>query len=161
MPQQAVWRGLLEGFSQLLSFFIEVSQNFILLFLHNKAAKNLKTISAYAVRTDLNFKTFKKIIHLVTQSLQIYVRKPSVERVGWGRSNTSHSSPSYFPADISGYFSKDDVTVILHLAFFPPGLWDNQAREDAARWRLLIFLFVFPPSGLQAILKLEWCFPEK
>jgi hypothetical protein len=69
MPQQAVWRGLLEGFFHLVSVFIEASQNFIFNFLHNKAAKKLKTIGAYKESTDLIFKTFKKIIHLVTQSL--------------------------------------------------------------------------------------------
>jgi hypothetical protein len=35
MPQQAIWRGLLEGFSQL-----EASQNFIFYFRHHKAAQN-------------------------------------------------------------------------------------------------------------------------
>ncbi len=42
MPQQAVWRGLLEGFLQLVSVFIEASQNLIFYFLHNKAAKKFK-----------------------------------------------------------------------------------------------------------------------
>jgi hypothetical protein len=42
MPQQAVWRGLLEGFLQLVSVFIEASQNFIFYFLYNKAAKKFK-----------------------------------------------------------------------------------------------------------------------
>ncbi len=44
MPQQAVWRWLLEEFSQLVpvSVFIEASQNFIFGFLRNKAAKNFK-----------------------------------------------------------------------------------------------------------------------
>jgi hypothetical protein len=41
----------------------------IFYFLHNKAAKKLKTIGAYTESTDLIFKTFKKIIHLVTQSI--------------------------------------------------------------------------------------------
>ncbi len=40
MPQQAIWRGLLEGFSQFVSVFIEAIQNFIFYFLHNKAAKH-------------------------------------------------------------------------------------------------------------------------
>jgi hypothetical protein len=61
MPQQAFWRGLLEGFFQLVSVFIDASQNFIFYFLHNKAAKNLKTIGTYTESTDLIFKTFKKI----------------------------------------------------------------------------------------------------
>jgi hypothetical protein len=38
MPQQAVWRGLLEGFSQLVRVFIEACQNLIFKYLHNKAA---------------------------------------------------------------------------------------------------------------------------
>jgi hypothetical protein len=38
-------------------------------FFHNKAVKYLKAIGAYTESTDLIFKTFKKIIHLVTQSL--------------------------------------------------------------------------------------------
>jgi hypothetical protein len=41
MPQQAVRRGLLEGFLQLVSVFKEASQNLIFYFLHNKAAKKL------------------------------------------------------------------------------------------------------------------------
>ncbi len=60
MPQQAVWRGLLEGFLKLVSVFIEASQDFIFYLLHNKAAKNLKTIGAYTESTDLIFKSFKK-----------------------------------------------------------------------------------------------------
>ncbi len=42
MPQQAIWRGLLAGFSQLVSVFIEESQNFVFYFLHNKVAKKFK-----------------------------------------------------------------------------------------------------------------------
>jgi hypothetical protein len=38
MPQQAIWRGLLEEFSQLVAVFVEASQNFIIYFLYNKAA---------------------------------------------------------------------------------------------------------------------------
>jgi hypothetical protein len=34
--------GLLEGFSQLVSVFIEASKNFIFYFLHNNPAKNLQ-----------------------------------------------------------------------------------------------------------------------
>jgi hypothetical protein len=41
---------------------------YVLIF-HNQAAKNLKTIGAYKESTDLIFKTFKQIIHLVTQSI--------------------------------------------------------------------------------------------
>jgi hypothetical protein len=40
MPQQAILRELLEGFSQLVRVFIEASQNCIFYFIHNKAAKN-------------------------------------------------------------------------------------------------------------------------
>jgi hypothetical protein len=54
---------------KLVSVFKEASQDFIFHFLHNKAAKNLKTICAYAESTDLICKTFKKIIHLVTLSI--------------------------------------------------------------------------------------------
>ncbi len=32
MPQQAIWRELLEGFLQLVSVVIEASQNFIIIF---------------------------------------------------------------------------------------------------------------------------------
>jgi hypothetical protein len=68
--QQAIWKGILEGFLQLVSVFIEASQNFIFYFLHNKAAKNLKTIiGAHTESTDFIFKTLQKTIHLVTQSL--------------------------------------------------------------------------------------------
>ncbi len=42
MLQQAIWRGLLEAFLQLVSVFIEASQNFIFYFLHNKAAIKFK-----------------------------------------------------------------------------------------------------------------------
>jgi len=47
--QQALCRGyyLLERFSQLISAFIEASQNIIFYFLDNKAEKNIKTIGAY------------------------------------------------------------------------------------------------------------------
>jgi hypothetical protein len=61
---------LLKGFSQKISVFIEASQNFIFYFLHNKEAKNLKTIGAYIESTDLISKNVKKIIHYVTQSLK-------------------------------------------------------------------------------------------
>jgi hypothetical protein len=67
MPQQAVWRGLLEGFLQSVSVFIEAGHNFIFLFSPKQGSK--KFICAYTENTDLIFKTFKKIIHLVTQFL--------------------------------------------------------------------------------------------
>ncbi len=63
-PQQAVWRGLLEGFLQLEGVFIEASQNFIFYFLHNKAAKKIQNYRRYAVSNDLIFKTFKKLFIL-------------------------------------------------------------------------------------------------
>jgi hypothetical protein len=49
--------------------FKEATQDFIFHFLRNKAAKKLKTIGVYTESTDFIFKTFKKIIHLVTLSL--------------------------------------------------------------------------------------------
>jgi hypothetical protein len=39
-PEQAGGSGLLEGFSQLVSDFIETSRNFLLDFLHKKTDKN-------------------------------------------------------------------------------------------------------------------------
>jgi hypothetical protein len=63
--EESYWK----DFLQLLSVFIEASQNFIFYFLHNKAAKKLKTIAAHTESTYLIFKTFKIIIHLGTQSL--------------------------------------------------------------------------------------------
>ncbi len=63
MPQQAVWRELLEEFSQLVS---EASQNFIFYFLHNKEAKKLQTNDAYTESTDLIL--IEKNICLVTLS---------------------------------------------------------------------------------------------
>ncbi len=39
-PQQALWRGLLEGISQLISDCIEASRNVILDFLHKKTIEN-------------------------------------------------------------------------------------------------------------------------
>ena len=41
--------------------FKEATQDFIFHFLHNKAAKKLKTIGAYTESTDFIFKTFKKL----------------------------------------------------------------------------------------------------
>jgi hypothetical protein len=55
MPQQAFSRGLLEGLSQLECVFMEASQNFIFYFLHNTAAKNLKTIGAHTESNDFMF----------------------------------------------------------------------------------------------------------
>jgi hypothetical protein len=39
-PEQALWRGLLEGISQIVSDFIEASRNFYLDFLYKKTTKN-------------------------------------------------------------------------------------------------------------------------
>jgi hypothetical protein len=41
MPQQAILRESMEGFSQFVSVFIEASQNCIFYFLYKKAAKNV------------------------------------------------------------------------------------------------------------------------
>ncbi len=50
--------------------FIKASKNFKSSFLNNKYAKKFKTIGDYIENTDLIFKVFKKIIHLVTLSLK-------------------------------------------------------------------------------------------
>jgi hypothetical protein len=79
MPQQAFWRGLLEGFSQSVSVFTEASQNHIFSFSITRQQKNLKTISRWSahiqrVGTDLICKIFQKIFisrHKVTQSLYL------------------------------------------------------------------------------------------
>ncbi len=42
LPQQALWRELLEGFLKLVSDFKEASQDFIFHFLHNKQVKKFK-----------------------------------------------------------------------------------------------------------------------
>jgi hypothetical protein len=42
-PEQAGGSGLLEGFSQLVSDFMETSRNFILDFLHKKTDKNCES----------------------------------------------------------------------------------------------------------------------
>jgi hypothetical protein len=47
-PKQALWRGLLEGFLQLVNAFIEAERNFILDLLQKKTAKNSETISAHS-----------------------------------------------------------------------------------------------------------------
>ncbi len=39
-PEQALWRGLLVGISQIVSDFIEASRNFDSVFLHKKTTKN-------------------------------------------------------------------------------------------------------------------------
>ncbi len=41
-PEQALWRGLLEGISQLVIDFLEASRNFILEFLHKKTTKKFE-----------------------------------------------------------------------------------------------------------------------
>ncbi len=53
---------------ELVRIFKEASRNFKSTFQDIEDAKNLKTISAYteSTGTDLIFKAFKKIIHLVT-----------------------------------------------------------------------------------------------
>jgi hypothetical protein len=53
-----------------LEGFLRSKPKLHLYFLHNKAAKKFKTIGAYTQSTDLIFKTFKKIIHLMTQTLK-------------------------------------------------------------------------------------------
>jgi hypothetical protein len=47
-PEHTPWRGLLEGFSELVSDNKETSTNFILGFLHKRHPKIVKTISANA-----------------------------------------------------------------------------------------------------------------
>jgi hypothetical protein len=54
---------------KLVSVFIKESQNFNFYFLHKKAAKNCKTRGVCIESTDMIFKNLKKIMHLVTQSL--------------------------------------------------------------------------------------------
>ncbi len=44
---------VLEGFSQLVSVFIEASQNFIFYFLHNKAAKKMLYLSAHIQKVTI------------------------------------------------------------------------------------------------------------
>ncbi len=61
-PEQAGGSGLLEGFSQLVSDFIETSRNFILDFLHKKTDKNCEShMSALSRRTVLIFRILKNI----------------------------------------------------------------------------------------------------
>ncbi len=52
-----------------VSVFIEASQNLTSNFSITRQQKNLKTIGACTESTDLIFKTFIKVIHLVIQSL--------------------------------------------------------------------------------------------
>jgi hypothetical protein len=54
---------------ELVRIFKEESRNFKSTFRDIEDAKNLKTVGAYTESTDLIFKAFKKIIHLVTLSL--------------------------------------------------------------------------------------------
>ncbi len=56
-----------------MSVFIEASKNLNFRFLHNKAPKKFKNHRRIycSWSTDLTFKTFKQIIHLVEQSLEI------------------------------------------------------------------------------------------
>ncbi len=61
MLQQALWRGLLKGFSQLLSVFIEASQNFVFNFLHNKAVNKFTNYQRIYKKNSFDFKTFKKL----------------------------------------------------------------------------------------------------
>ncbi len=63
LPQQAIFRGLLEGFLQLVSVFIEASQNFIFYILHNKAAKKFL----------LNFVTGKEKMCQIWFSMGFYM----------------------------------------------------------------------------------------
>jgi hypothetical protein len=69
MLQQAILRGLLEGFSQLVSVFTDASQNFVYYFLNNNIAKLFKAIISAYTESTYFFKDLQKIIHLVTQSL--------------------------------------------------------------------------------------------
>ncbi len=58
-PKQALWRGWLEGISQLVSYFIEESRNLIFYF-NPKKKKNGKTISAHSISIVSSFRTIKK-----------------------------------------------------------------------------------------------------
>ncbi len=49
--KQALWRGLLQGISQLVSDCVEASRNLILDFLHKKTIQIVKTISAHSKST--------------------------------------------------------------------------------------------------------------
>ncbi len=58
--EKASWRGLLEGFSELVSDFKEASRNLIFIF-STKGSQYCKTISADTKSINLMFKTLKKI----------------------------------------------------------------------------------------------------
>ncbi len=59
-PDQASRRGLLEGFSKLLSDLIEVSKNFGFDFLHEEVVKNCESHRRSPKKSYLTFRTFKK-----------------------------------------------------------------------------------------------------
>ncbi len=73
MPQQAFWRELLEGFSQLVNIFIKVRQNFIFYFLNNKAAKKFKSIGTYTENTDLILRPSNNYSSRDTVPLNVYI----------------------------------------------------------------------------------------
>ncbi len=56
-------------YTELVRVFKEASRNLKNTCRDIEDAKNLKTIGAYTESTDLIFKAFKQIIHLVTLSL--------------------------------------------------------------------------------------------
>jgi hypothetical protein len=69
-PDQTLWRGFLEAFSQLVSDFIEASRNFILDFLHKKTAKNFENQMRPCIQKELfRFLGSSKNNLLVTLSL--------------------------------------------------------------------------------------------
>jgi hypothetical protein len=68
---------LQEKYPPLVSVFIEASRNLKRTFQTLKMQKKINTISAYTESTDLIFKAFKTIIHLVTLSLSIVLRTTS------------------------------------------------------------------------------------
>ncbi len=70
--KQALWRGLLEGISQLVRDFKEASRNFTLDFLHKRQLKIVKTISAHSKSTASKFTNFKKYSSRDTIPLRDY-----------------------------------------------------------------------------------------
>jgi len=66
MPQEALRRGLIDGFSKLVSGFIEASRKLILYFLHRKAAKICENLQRLFKKNWFDFEDLKKNIHLVT-----------------------------------------------------------------------------------------------
>jgi hypothetical protein len=56
-------------YSLFVSVFIESIRNLKSTFRYTEDAKNIKAIGAFTESTDLIFKAFKTIIHLVTLSL--------------------------------------------------------------------------------------------